>query len=336
MMYSLGFIFPKEVPFRNPRDSQTQNQDRTTALGRFQHFCQSQLGEGEFLGLSEGVLLAEEAHERGYETESWVLDAGEAPHERDWLGQEPEQNIVAYFQTLASAQRAARWLGDQFLFAAQPRVIEEPEQDWNATWKASFRGIDVSEHLKVLPPWHEDLAQQPEALIINPGAGFGTGTHETTQMCLQLLEQFHHEKPLQGLTVLDFGSGSGILGILAAKWGARVTCVEVDRLANENAVENARLNQVSSNIRFLEEIPDDLVGQVDVLLANILRPILIQFAPQILRCLKPKSELILSGLIESDLDQVIRTYRGLEGSVSLEIEKFEKNEWRALRCRRRT
>jgi ribosomal protein L11 methyltransferase len=356
MIYVLEFTLAREVPLRMQGElsqSLSRTQSRGDVIARFNDHCQDwvdpESGDPEFYGVTEGVLLAEEAHERGYETESWVLDAGEAPHERDWIGQEETLALTAYFRSKESAEAARKWLLQEFDLATDPVVSEQEEQDWNATWKASFQGIDVSPTLKILPPWHEDFVRDPNSafergiVAINPGAGFGTGTHETTQMCLQVLDkcgdaQKERSQVLHGKTVLDFGSGSGILGITAAKLGARVYCVEVDRLANENAIENAKLNGLvvegpQAELTVLEKIPDFLkTGQVDILLANILRPILLQFAPEIRACLKPESELILSGLIESDLDPVIRAYSALE---PFEIQKFEKNEWRALWCRKR-
>ncbi len=332
MMFSLAFELGSEVRLGRGRGEGSHT--REDAIARFNDFCSG--SEGTFLGVTEGVLLAEEAHERGYETESWVLDEGMAPHERDWLAQEKELTLLAYFRDEASARSAMDWLLSEYHLRSVPRLKEEEEQDWNATWKASFTGIEVDEHLKVLPPWSEewmaakDSGKSQGILVINPGAGFGTGTHETTQLCLKVLRSLGS---LEGKTVLDFGSGSGILGIQAARQGARVYCVEIDPLANENARENAELNGVSEQIRFLEEIPGEIRGgRVDVLLANILRPILIRFAPVIRDCLKTKSELVLSGLIESDLDEVIRTYQ--EGGRPFELTRLEKNEWRALRLKR--
>ena len=339
MMFSLAFELGAEV--RLGRDRGEGGHTREVAIARFNDFCSGLVAgdsdaESAFLGLTEGVLLAEEAHERGYETESWVLDEGMAPHERDWLAQEKELTLTAYFADESSARDAMDWLLREYHLRSVPRLKPEEEQDWNATWKASFTGIEVDEYLKVLPPWSEEWASAQESgkiegiLVINPGAGFGTGTHETTQLCLKVLRSLGS---LEGKTVLDFGSGSGILGIQAARQGARVYCVEIDPLANENARENAALNGVGDRIRFLEEIPSEIRGgRVDVLLANILRPILIRFAPLIRDCLKPKSELILSGLIESDLDEVIRTYQ--EGGSPFNLTRLEKNEWRALRLRR--
>ena len=331
MIYGLSFELETRVSLGN-HDSSHSRED---VLARFNDHCGDFMdsdGNPTFFGVTEGVLLAEEAHERGYETESWVLDEGLAPHERDWLSHEKSLTMIAYFKDEGSAVSAASWLKTEYRLKSEPIITAEEEQDWNATWKASFTGIEVDEHLKVLPPWSPEWeaakvnGNTRGIIAINPGAGFGTGTHETTQLCLKVLSGLGD---LSGKTVLDFGSGSGILGIAAALKGARVFCVEVDPLANDNARENAALNSVSNRVHFSETIPDELRnGRVDILLANILRPILVRFAPEIKSCLKKESELVLSGLIETDLDQVISTYQ--ENGAHFKISRYEKNEWRAL------
>jgi ribosomal protein L11 methyltransferase len=344
MIYALTFQVNDSMPLR----SDGVFHSREDLIARFNDHCSEFFdsdGEVSFFGLTEGVLLAEEAHERGYETESWVLDAGEAPHERDWIGREKKLNLIAYFKTEESANFAKSWLLSEYAFSVEPRVSAEAEQDWNATWKAAFTGIEVHPGLRILPPWHEEWLKLSEKsnpaaifkktgiIAINPGAGFGTGTHETTQLCLQILSQVAEKEGLEGKTVLDFGSGSGILGIAAALHGAKVYCVEIDPLANENAIENARINGNENRISISREIPDEIRGgKVDVLIANILRPILLQFADPIKDCLKPRSDLVLSGLIEKDLSEVIDTYQ--KGGTPFRIERLEKNEWRALWLRR--
>jgi ribosomal protein L11 methyltransferase len=338
MIYALSFELSAQVA--RASDPSGSPHPREVVLARFTDFCSDladpDSGQESFLGVTEGILLAEEAHARGYETESWVLDEGLAPHERDWLSQESNLSMLAYFKDERSAQSASSWLLKEYRMSSSPRVKAEEEQDWNATWKASFTGIEVSERLKVLPPWSEDWMRAKSGgytrgiIAINPGAGFGTGTHETTQLCLKVLSGLGD---LTGKVVLDFGSGSGILGIAAALQGARVFCVEVDPLANDNARENAALNGVSDRVSFSESIPEELkLGKVDVLLANILRPILIRFSPEICRCLNSKAELVLSGLIESDLPEVIETYQS--GSAPFSIVRDQKNEWRSLWLRR--
>jgi len=356
MIFALSFSVGGEVPLKEGVGAHT----REDLIARFNDYCEdltddaSGSAEPAFFGITEGVLLAEEAHERGYETESWVLDAGEAPHERDWLAREKILNLIAYFKTEKAGKSALSWLMREYTLPSMPSLAAEEEQDWNATWKASFTGIDVHEGLRVLPPWHEEWEKivkdsggtgafhgkgdsvfaKTGIIAINPGAGFGTGTHETTQLCLKILSQLANTLgDLRGKTVLDFGSGSGILGIAAALHGAKVYCVEIDPLANDNATENARMNGVEDRISITREIPAEIRGgKVDVLIANILRPILLQFAGEIKDCLKPKAELVLSGLIESDLDQVINEYQ--KGGSSFKVERLEKNEWRALWLRR--
>jgi len=355
MIYCVRFAFPTEVRLAGS-GSHSSTHRREDAIARFNDYCSDLSsgeftvgGEPEFFGITEGVLLAEEAHERGYETESWVLDEGMAPHERDWLSHERELTLQAYFKTEKAARAAMAWLNREYDLPSNPEFEAQEEQDWNATWKAAFTGIEVDAGLRVLPPWHEDVQErkldeqlrlspqcQQAIMVINPGAGFGTGTHETTQLCLRVLRGLGS---LEGKTILDFGSGSGILGIAAAMQGAsRVFCVEIDPMANDNARENAALNGVSDRIQFLEKIPAEIRGenagggQADILIANILRPILLKFAPEIKACLKPRAELVLSGLIESDLDPVIRAYQ--EGGADFQVERLEKNEWRALWLRR--
>jgi ribosomal protein L11 methyltransferase len=335
MIFALSFSVGGEVPLKNGGSN-----SREELIARFNDYCfdlGDLNGEPLFMGVTEGVLLAEEAHERGYETESWVLDAGEAPHERDWLAREKILKMIAYFKTEKAGGAALSWLKREYHFPTEPKLVAEEEQDWNATWKASFTGIDVHEGLRVLPPWMsppENDFKKTGVIVINPGAGFGTGTHETTQLCLKILSSLADSLgSLQGKTVLDFGSGSGILGIAAALHGAKVYCVEIDPLANDNAAENARMNGVEKMISITREIPAEIRGgKVDILIANILRPILLQFAGEIKDCLMPHAELVLSGLIESDLNQVINEYQ--KGGSSFKVERLEKNEWRALWLRR--
>ena len=343
MIFALSFDLGGVVRLAHSKNESTHS--REVSLSRFIDFCEGlvceETGDPAFFGVTEGVLLSEEAHARGYETESWVLDEGIAPHERDWLSQEKNLQMVAYFKDEKSGLQSLNWFLEEYIFEKKPVLKAEVEQDWNAKWKEFFIGIIVDEQLKVLPPWSEELAAARargnlEGIVaINPGAGFGTGTHETTQLCLKLLKSLGS---LQGKTILDFGSGSGIVGIVAALQGAhKVYCVEIDPMANDNARENADLNGVSDKIQFLEYIPEEIKnGKVDVLVANILRPILLRFAPVLKNCLKREdSELVLSGLIETDLPEVIRCYEEC-GTLTLK-NQVSQNEWRALwfRCEKK-
>src|SRR6185437_14290065 len=156
------------------------------------------------------------------------------------------------------------------------------EQDWDARWKESFPGVEVPPFWHILPPWVDAPAERGGVRVIrlNPGAGFGTGTHETTQLCLRALAERGSTR-VRGRRVLDFGSGSGILSIGAALLGAQVDAVEIDPLALENSLENARLSHVENSIAFHEGLPDVPPGGYPVVLANILRPVLLEHCQEL-------------------------------------------------------
>ncbi len=292
---------------------------------------------GELVGVHEGTLLTEEAFEAGLETESWTVDSAEAPRERDWIDSQPTESATLYFADEASAKRARNEIRESSGLACG-EIAEQKDEDWDANWKASFQGVAVPPYWEILPPWRESPENPKSKVIrINPGAGFGTGTHETTQLCLQAVAfALRDAKP--GLPVLDFGSGSGILSIAAARLGADVDGVEIDPLAVDNANDNLRLN------RSLETAEGDLAGKVrfaltleelgtpgrryDIVIANILRPVLVEFAPKLVGVLARPGKVVLSGLIATDLPEVITRYSSLLGGARPQI--FERGEWRAL------
>ena len=272
------------------------------------------------IGVHEGSLLSEEASQQGLEPESWTVDSGEAPRERDWVGVLARAKAQLYFKTREGAKSTAEKL------ALIPElevggVEEQKAQDWDAEWKASFTGVKVKPFWDIIPPW-------TRVLRLNPGAGFGTGTHETTQLCLEAIGEMGS---LEGKKVLDFGSGSGILAVAAALLGAQVDAVEIDPLAIDNATENAGLNQMQARIRFARELRPAATGY-DLIIANILRPVLLEFAERLVSRLRPDGALILSGLIESDVAQVTERYQTLlrARQGSLQYAAMQLAEWRAL------
>jgi ribosomal protein L11 methyltransferase len=295
-----------------------------------------EFGGHGLLGVHEGTLLSEDASREGLETETWTVDAGEAPRDRDWVGAQGSERPELYFADLQAAQAAANQLRMRAgIEVGEPE--EQKTQDWDAEWKASFRGARVPPCWSVLPPWEEPElapgsrdAKGDRILRLNPGAGFGTGTHETTQLCLGALAE--RKDHLTGARVLDFGSGSGILAIGAGLLGARVDAVEIDPLAIENAEDNARLNQVLDRLRFSRELAEAPAAGYVFVIANILRPVLLEFAERLVARLAPGGTLILSGLIEPDVEPVRARYsallaaRGMNASPSVRA----LNEWRAV------
>ena len=208
------------------------------------------------------------------------------------------------------------------------------EEDWANNWKAFFKPINVGERLLVCPSWEEVPQGNTRAVLkIDPGMAFGTGTHHTTRMCLEMLEKSINKGDL----VADLGCGSGILSIAACLLGARdAHGIDIDPVASRVAVENAELNGVSGE-NFIVMNGDILSdkefrmsvtnGEYDIVLANIVANVIIAFAPLFTSMMKEGGLLIASGIIEDRLDEVIKELE----DCGLEILKVKEGEdWRAV------
>lgn len=290
--------------------------------------------DGELLGIHEGTLLTEEAQSAGLEESTWTVDSAEAPAGRDWIDSQPMETAVIYFGSVSGAENARNVIhAATGLECGKP--VEQKDEDWDANWKASFQGVSVPPHWEILPPWRESPSDPKSKIIrINPGAGFGTGTHETTQLCLQAIAFALRGEVDPSTRVLDFGSGSGILSIAAARLGASVDGVEIDPLAVDNATENLALNvadgALRGSVRFVLRLEDlgATTGCYPVVIANILRPVLVEFSEKLVGALARPGKIVLSGLIATDLPEVITRYSFLMGGIRPQI--FERGEWRAL------
>lgn len=187
------------------------------------------------------------------------------------------------------------------------------DTDWVRATQAQFPPTRISERLWIVPSWHEP--PDPKAIVIrlDPGVAFGTGTHPTTRLCLQWLDR-HLET---GASVLDYGCGSGILAIAAARLGAtRVTGCDID----PQALQAARSNSASNAIRADYTGPDLLeAGTWDVVLANILSNPLMVLAPALLARVAPGGALVLSGVLERQAGEVIGAYRAADPELPLSV-----------------
>ncbi|MDR3608917.1 MAG: 50S ribosomal protein L11 methyltransferase [Oligoflexia bacterium] len=305
-------------------------EDQKLSRDDFSSWLWAQFQDSGLLGIHEGTMLSEDAAEQGLETESWTVDAGEAPRERDWIEGQDRTESELFFDTEASAQAAAKELA-RLTDVEIGEIAEQPQEDWDAKWKASFlgaeNGFQVPPFWHILPPWVTREFAGEVVLKINPGAGFGTGTHETTQLCLESIGEISRKRSLALRPVLDFGSGSGILSIAAALLGARVDGVEIDPLAIDNAVENAAMNGVSDRVSFSKTL-SSARSSYDLVIANILRPVLIEFSDDLVARMAPGASLVLSGLIERDVPEVRERFSALLGGLK-PLER-ELGEWRAL------
>ena len=286
------------------------------------------------LGVHEGTLLSEQAQGLGFETEAWVLDSAQAPEKRDWVGSQKAEWVELFYETQSLAEAARRAIEKKFPGFDLSQVEEQKPQDWDAEWKASYQGVELP-HWRILPPWKEVKSpERPDGknvMLLTPGAGFGTGTHETTQLCLEAIGEIGAAiGSLKGLKVLDFGSGSGVLSIAAALLGAQVDAVEIDPLANENALHNATLNRVEGSIQISTDL-NRAEATYFIVVANILKPVLLQFADQLIdRLAIGHFCLLLSGLTAPDVSIVKKHFNERLGSRECSFKELEKGEWRAL------
>jgi len=218
---------------------------------------------------------------------------------------------IAHFQDRESASEAARSLG------AEPPV-EVPEQDWSVAWRRHHRSLQVGPRSWVHPPW-EHPPESGVAVAIDPGMAFGTGSHPTTALCLERCDELLAEFP--GTDVLDVGTGSGVIALLARKLGAgRVAGSENDAVALEAARQGAALNGVTGIEWVLIADPAVVPGQFRIVIANILLNTLEDLAPAIASKVAPGGRLVLSGLLAEQAGAGERAY------VALGLRAFGRKE----------
>jgi ribosomal protein L11 methyltransferase len=182
---------------------------------------------------------------------------------------------------------------------------EFEDQQWERVWLDRFKPMQFGSDLWIVPGDQQAPSEAVHILRLDPGLAFGTGTHPTTRLCLQWMDghDFH------GMTVVDFGCGSGVLGIVAALKGAdHVVCVDNDPQALVATRENANRNRMNEKIHVFDPAQFKPL-KADVVLANILAGPLIELAPQLLASLRPGGSLVLSGILEAQAQEVAEAYQ---------------------------
>ena len=232
--------------------------------------------------------------------------------------QEPEQQLmpgtpplppgagrcIAHFAEREAAEGSARDLGR----AESP--VEIADLDWSVAWRKHHRPLRVGPRSWVQPPWEDAPAAPGEArVLIDPGMAFGTGSHPTTALCLERVDQLLAELP--GADLLDVGTGSGVIALLAVKLGAgRVCGTENDPVALAAARRGAELNGIPpGRIAWALADPDALPGApYGIVVANIVLNTLVELAPSIARKVAPRGRLVLSGLLSSQATEAEAAY----------------------------
>ncbi|MDE2774467.1 MAG: 50S ribosomal protein L11 methyltransferase [Chloroflexota bacterium] len=215
----------------------------------------------------------------------------------------------------------------------QPAYRTLESEDWSEAWKAHYQPMRIGRRLLIRPLWIETETAPGEIVIaLDPGMAFGTGTHPTTQICLEALERLI--KPAQD--VLDLGSGSGILAIAAAKLGARqVLALDIDPLAASATAENARANGVGEKIIAKCGGLDSVLGgarRFDLVMVNILARVILQLSAQGLgEIVRPGGAAIFSGIIDSQQDEV---EAALERAGLQIVARHQQGDWMLVEARR--
>ncbi len=212
---------------------------------------------------------------------------------------------------------------------APPIVKMIAEEDWASSWKTHFKPLPIGARLLILPTWELPAPDEKRQIItLDPGMAFGTGSHETTRLCLECLEQLVADHPGAATPALDLGTGSGILAIAAAKLGIpRVDAVDIDPQAVLVAAENCRLNRVADLVSCSATPLDQLPADYRLILANILAEELVRMASDLSERLMPGGYLVLSGIL-AEREQFVRD--GFASQPLCLEQALSAGEWRCL------
>lgn len=207
-------------------------------------------------------------------------------------------------------------------------LLEQPEKDWNEEWKKNFSAIDVDANLRIVPAWEKGEDVKENELFIYPGMGFGTGSHETTYLCLKKLCELNRTVK----RCFDYGCGSGILGLATKKFNpkAEVHLYDIDQQALDNCKQNIELNEMSQEgIRLF--LPDTLEDSApfDLVFANILQNILLLEKHKIYAKVAAGGDLILSGLLRGQDEEVVESYEQSFLDLKLVAREY-KGDWSAV------
>lgn len=283
------------------------------------------------------IMLRHGAHGVAYESDALIREAM-ANRWGDYypeLSGDPRVMVKAYFHAPQSSAELKRMreeiegLVDFGLNIGQveltARVILESE--WASAWKQHYHPVRIG-RVVIEPSWEPAAACRPDDVVItlDPGMAFGTGTHPTTAMCIAALQ----DHSLDGLTVWDVGTGSGILAITAAKFGAKaVQAVDIDPVAAAACRDNAARNGADISCR--QGSLADLEGTADVIIANIIADVIIEMMPEAAQKLNSGGLFITSGIIDSRVGDVLKA--AAANGFQLE-QRREQGEWVCLEFRR--
>ncbi len=237
--------------------------------------------------------------------------------------------VSIYLSKEQSVAEAVSFLQERFLesgITVSLTQVGVKEEDWADSWKQYYKPVAIGEHIVVVPMWESYDAKADDVILrMDPGMAFGTGTHETTRLCAALVEKHCRADE----TVLDIGTGSGILAILASKLGAKkVDAYDIDPVAVRVAKENVRENGVSNVECGVSDLLSAVQGKYDFVCANIVADIIVRMAPDIANYMNTGARLVTSGIIEGQTERVKEAL--LKGGELCLIDSKIENDWHAF------
>lgn len=236
--------------------------------------------------------------------------------------------IHIYLEPDVNPAEALAFLSERFTAEGIKHKIDTSptqDEDWRNNWKKFFNPTPVGEKILIRPTWRDDYdAEGRVVLNIDPGLAFGTGSHETTRLCLETIERYLRE----GDTVLDVGCGSGILAIASLLLGAKSAVgVDIDEVAVRTAAENAELNKVSDRFTVVVgDLTQKISGKYNLIVANIVADAIISLSKGVREFMTPDTVYIMSGIIDTRGDEV---YEAVSEDFKI-IERIEDNGWVCL------
>jgi len=301
----------------------------------FTDWLWERLGDRGLAGIAEGAVDTAEAAAAGLIDSTLVIDAAAAPADRDWVRDVAPATLACWFDDETNARDAATLLAE--VRGCRVLGVRHSTAAAYEDWRSGFPPIAVAGFGIVRPAWEPGSAgldSRGATIFIEPGAGFGTGLHDTTQLCLAAIGDWWATAGRQGCRVLDFGAGSGILGIAAAVLGgADVHSVEVDRSTHDAIAANAARNGVAHRVTVRADLPPAR-EPYDLVVANIVADVLVRHADDLCQRVRrdsptaPRGRLVLSGLLADDVAAVEAAYARRLG---VRARITTRGDWHCLR-----
>ena len=230
--------------------------------------------------------------------------------------------IKVYPENTEDAEKIKAELEEKSLGRAS--IVEKDDEDWANNWKKYYKPLEIGKSLAIVPEW-EEYESNRKIIKINPGMAFGTGTHESTYMCLELLEKYVKK----GDEIFDIGCGSGILAIAALKLGAkRALAIDIDEKCIDASHENAKLNDVEDKMEIKKgNLLDVVKGRADLIVSNIIAEIIVDEIKNLKNHMDKDGIFITSGIIKERREMVMDALA--ENGFEI-IDEIEKNNWLAI------